>query len=151
MFGPPNGMPRDLDQRIDVMCGPYAPRFHALHRAMEEAHPAMPHHYLAFVAVVPELQGRGIGTALVQHRLRELDVAAMPAYLEATNRRNLALYVHLGFQPTGSPIPPAGQRAEAVPDVAARVGPPWPLTGVQLHCPATVCQSLGVPQPGWSS
>ncbi|SMD26070.1 GNAT family N-acetyltransferase [Kibdelosporangium aridum] len=117
VFGPPNGMPRDLDQRIDVMCGPYAPRFHALHRAMEEAHPAMPHHYLAFVAVLPELQGRGIGTALVQHRLRELDVAAMPAYLEATNRRNLALYVHLGFQPTGSPIP--------LPDNGPRLYPMW--------------------------
>ncbi|MCE7007135.1 amino acid permease [Kibdelosporangium philippinense] len=116
-FGPPHASPRDLDERIDIMCGPYAPRFHALHHAMEESHPTGPHQYLAFVGVLPELQGRGIGTALVQHRLRELDIAGMPAYLEATNRRNLALYVHLGFQPTGSPI--------ALPDNGPKLYPMW--------------------------
>ncbi|WP_415830290.1 GNAT family N-acetyltransferase [Kibdelosporangium persicum] len=117
VFGPPHASPRDWDQRIDVMCGPYAPRFHALHHAMDAAHPKAPHHYLAYVAVLPELQSRGIGTALVQHRLRELDIASMPAYLEATNRRNLALYVHLGFQPTGGPI--------ALPDNGPKLYPMW--------------------------
>nr|CEL21512.1 amino acid permease-associated region [Kibdelosporangium sp. MJ126-NF4] len=117
VFGPPNSAPRDIEQRVDIMCGPYAPRFHALGQAMTGAHPTMPHHYLAYVSVVPELQGRGIGTALVRHRLRELDIANVPAYLEATNRRNLALYVHLGFQPMGNPI--------ALPENGPRLYPMW--------------------------
>ncbi len=102
--GPPSAEPPDLARRLHAICGPYTERFLALHQAMGAAHPGQPHHYLAFVAVTPSQQGRGIGTALIRHRLQELEIAAMPAYLEATNRRNLALYVHLGFQPMGSPI-----------------------------------------------
>jgi amino acid transporter/ribosomal protein S18 acetylase RimI-like enzyme len=103
-YGPPNAEPADFARRLENICGPYTHRFMALHQAMEAAHPTMPHHYLAFVSVLPAVQSRGIGSALIQHRLRELDAAQMPAYLEATNRRNLALYVHLGFQPAGNPI-----------------------------------------------
>ncbi|TCO45839.1 GNAT family N-acetyltransferase [Actinocrispum wychmicini] len=117
VYGPPNSEPRDFAQRLRAICGPYTDRFFALHQAMDAAHPTMPHHYLAFVAVLPPEQNRGIGSALVQHRLRELDAAAVPAYLEATNRRNLALYVHLGFQPTGNPI--------VLPDDGPKLYPMW--------------------------
>lgn len=116
-YGPPNAEPGDIERRIEEICGPYAPRFHVLHQAMADAHPSMPHHYLAFAGVRPDLQGQGIGTAMIKHRLRELDEAGMPAYLEATNRRNLALYVHLGFQPTGNPI--------AMPDNGPKLYPMW--------------------------
>jgi amino acid transporter/GNAT superfamily N-acetyltransferase len=121
-YGPPNAEPGDVQRRLEAICGPYAPRFRALHQAMADAHPAVPHHYLAFVGVRPELQGQGIGTALVRHRLRELDEAGMPSYLEATNRRNLALYVHLGFRPTGSPI--------ALPDNGPKLYPMWRAASV---------------------
>jgi GNAT superfamily N-acetyltransferase len=117
VYGPPHAEPAEFLRRLYAICGPYTERFLALHQAMEAAHPTMPHHYLAFVSVQPAVQGRGIGTALIQHRLRELDAAAMPAYLEATNRRNLALYVHLGFQPTGNPI--------ALPDDGPKLYPMW--------------------------
>jgi GNAT superfamily N-acetyltransferase len=122
VYGPPNAEPQDFARRLQAICGPYTERFFALHQAMEAAHPTTPHHYLAFVSVLPSLQGQGIGTALVKHRLRELDSAALPAYLEATNRRNLALYVHLGFQPTGNPI--------VLPDDGPKLYPMWRPTSV---------------------
>ncbi|MEV4318855.1 amino acid permease [Actinocrispum sp. NPDC049592] len=115
--GPPRAEPPDFTRRLHAICGPYTERFLALHAAMDAAHPVRPHHYLAFVAVTPEQQGRGIGTALIRHRLQELENMAMPVYLEATNRRNLALYVHLGFQPMGTPI--------TLPDDGPRLYPMW--------------------------
>ncbi|MBP2319954.1 amino acid transporter/GNAT superfamily N-acetyltransferase [Kibdelosporangium banguiense] len=117
VFGPPHAEPSDVERRLRAICGPYASRFLALRQVMSEAHPVMPHHYLAFVGVRPEQQGMGIGTTLIQHRLRELDETGTPTYLEATNRRNLALYVHLGFQPTGNPI--------TLPDDGPRLYPMW--------------------------
>jgi GNAT superfamily N-acetyltransferase len=102
--GAPDTEPADFTAKLHALCGPYAARFATLHQAMEASHPTQGHHYLAFAAVVPHMQGRGIGTALITHRLQELDTVGLPSYLEATNRRNLALYVHLGFQPAGTPI-----------------------------------------------
>ncbi|MDG4825622.1 N-acetyltransferase [Asanoa sp. WMMD1127] len=55
------------------------------------------HAYLPFIAVHPEHQGAGVGAALLRHRLAELDAAGRPAYLEASNLRNAALYERLGF------------------------------------------------------
>lgn len=55
------------------------------------------HAYLPFIAVHPDHQGTGVGAALLRHRLAELDAAGRPAYLEASNLRNAALYERLGF------------------------------------------------------
>jgi amino acid transporter/GNAT superfamily N-acetyltransferase len=117
LYGPPNAEPRDIAARLRGICGRYTERFYALHQAMDAAHPTNPHQYLAYVSVLPEEQGKGMGTALIQHRLRELDASGQAAYLEATNRRNLALYVHLGFQPTGNPI--------VLPDDGPKLYPMW--------------------------
>jgi GNAT superfamily N-acetyltransferase len=54
------------------------------------------------MAVRPDHQGRGLGSALLANRLSELHRRGVPAYLEATNRRNLALYLHHGFTVTGT-------------------------------------------------
>ena len=56
------------------------------------------HAYLSFIAVHPDHQGTGVGTALLDHRLADLDAAGRPAYLEASTPRNAALYERLGFQ-----------------------------------------------------
>jgi GNAT superfamily N-acetyltransferase len=52
--------------------------------------------------VRPEFQSRGLGSALLAHRLTDLHRKGIPAYLEATNRRNLALYLHHGFTVIGT-------------------------------------------------
>src|SRR5690242_13384465 len=65
---------------------------------LDEMHPHEPHHYLGILGVSPELQGRGIGSALLQPVLDVCDRDAMPAYLEATTPRNRALYERHGFR-----------------------------------------------------
>ena len=65
---------------------------------MAKVHPHEPHHYLAFLAVRPGRQGHGLGTALLRDRLRRLDAAGAPAYLEASEPRSRALYVREGFR-----------------------------------------------------
>lgn len=60
--------------------------------------PAVPHWYLPLIGVEPAQQGRGIGSALLRPVLAECDRDGLPAYLEATNPRNVALYLRHGFE-----------------------------------------------------
>lgn len=66
--------------------------------ALEKEHPPLPEHwYLEVLGVVPELQGRGLGSVLLRRRLAQLDAEQLPAYLESSNSRNLTLYERHGF------------------------------------------------------
>lgn len=69
--------------------------------AMSACHPKGPHWYLPMIGVIPTLQRRGHGSALMRHALRFCDQTAMPAYLEATTRRSVAFYRKHGFQVSG--------------------------------------------------
>lgn len=96
-------------------------------RAMEERHLREPHFYIRAVGVRTALQGRGLGSALMQPTLERADSAGLPTYLEASSERSAALYKRLGFLhldvielPDGGPPvwrmrrPPAGApRTEA--------------------------------------
>lgn len=97
---PDNPVPAlHLGDLFEEACGPNYARFQKLDELMDQHHPHQrAHAYLAFVGVLPERQGRGIGTALLCHRLDELDRMRMPAYLEASTRRSCALYERLGFR-----------------------------------------------------
>jgi GNAT superfamily N-acetyltransferase len=65
---------------------------------LERNHPYEPDHlYLAFLGVVPDHQGTGIGSALLRSVLDRADREGTPAYLEATSARNRALYERHGF------------------------------------------------------
>jgi GNAT superfamily N-acetyltransferase len=57
-----------------------------------------PHHYVRDVGVVPEMQGRGLGAALLGPTLAAGDRDRIPVYLEASSERNAALYERLGFR-----------------------------------------------------
>ncbi len=66
---------------------------------VQKAHPRTePHFYLAFMGVLPEAQGKGLGTALLAATLARLDRAGLPAYLENSNQRNAGLYERYGFR-----------------------------------------------------
>jgi ribosomal protein S18 acetylase RimI-like enzyme len=80
-------------------------RFAILDDLMTGNHPHdRDHAYLAFLAVHPDHQGRGVGTALLRHRYTELDPAGRHAYLEASSERNARLYARLGFRHVGTPL-----------------------------------------------
>jgi GNAT superfamily N-acetyltransferase len=73
----------------------------ALISLMEHRHLREPHYYIPYVGVTPEAQGRGLGSALMRPTLERCDRERLPAYLEATSERNVALYLRLGFQHMG--------------------------------------------------
>jgi ribosomal protein S18 acetylase RimI-like enzyme len=65
---------------------------------LESHHPADLHYYLYMLAVRPEHQSQGLGSALLRTMLERCDREQMPAYLEASNPRNISLYQRHGFR-----------------------------------------------------
>ena len=65
---------------------------------MGRHHPHEPHWYLPLIGVDPLHQGRGLGSALLQHALRQCDRDHVPAYLESSNPANTPLYERHGFK-----------------------------------------------------
>jgi len=62
-----------------------------------ELRPIEPHWYLPWMGVLPEAQGMGVGSALLDAGLARADADGHPVYLEATSRRSAALYARHGF------------------------------------------------------
>jgi ribosomal protein S18 acetylase RimI-like enzyme len=91
--------PDDYAERLAAACGPWTERFRQLDATFDEHYPHEPHHHLAFLAIRPGHQGRGIGSALMDHH-HELypDVAG---YLEASDWRSRRLYLRHGFEDRG--------------------------------------------------
>ena len=93
--------PARLREAID----PGNERIELIGRLTAEIHPAgRAHEYLWMIGVTPQLQGAGIGTALVRPVLDRCDREGLPAYLEASNARSRALYERLGFELAGRPL-----------------------------------------------
>ena len=80
----------------------------AIVKAIGKMHPSEPHWYLAFACTRLDRQGHGIGTALIREGLKRCDEGGLPAYLEATSKRNRNLYERLGFRMSGRIDLPAG-------------------------------------------
>jgi GNAT superfamily N-acetyltransferase len=64
-------------------------------------HPGEPHMHLPLIGVGPASQGRGVGSELLRAMLEACDRDQVPAYLEATSPRNVALYRRHGFEALG--------------------------------------------------
>jgi GNAT superfamily N-acetyltransferase len=69
---------------------------------MDKFHPEEPCWYLPLIGVDPIFQGRGYGSALLRYALEHVDRSGVPAYLEASNPRNISLYERHGFEVLGS-------------------------------------------------
>ncbi|QES43765.1 MULTISPECIES: GNAT family N-acetyltransferase [Streptomyces] len=104
--------PALLRQAVD----PGNERVEVIGRLTEEIHPTdRAHEYLHLIAVRPDRQGEGLGTALVTAVLDRCDRDGLHAYLEASNARSRDLYARLGFTFMGTTLD--------LPD-----GPPmWPM------------------------
>ena len=66
--------------------------------AWERPHPERPHAHFGPFGVLPELQGRGIGSLVLSEYTRRLDAAGEDSYLEADKPENVALYGRFGFE-----------------------------------------------------
>jgi len=69
---------------------------------MGRYHPIEPHWYLPLMGVDPSQQGKGFGSALLQHTLMQFDRNNKIAYLESSNPRNIPLYKRHGFELLGT-------------------------------------------------
>jgi GNAT superfamily N-acetyltransferase len=83
--------------RLARLSGRWLPRTLKTLSYMESQFPEAPHWHLPFLGVVPEAQGEGIGSALMQPILDRADRERMPAYLEASTERSRALYLRHEF------------------------------------------------------
>jgi GNAT superfamily N-acetyltransferase len=103
--------PQDYERRLKEVAGDAFERACQLDAALDTNHPLEPHHYLAFLAVRPGSQRRGVGSALLDRHHARLDQAGLPAYLEANHPRNRDLYLRHGYRvrsvielPDGPPL-----------------------------------------------
>jgi ribosomal protein S18 acetylase RimI-like enzyme len=72
-------------------------RWTRLYRMLDACHPKEPHCYLSLIAIHPALQRNGIGRALLQAWLRDVDARAMASYLETDRCELLGFYQAAGF------------------------------------------------------
>jgi GNAT superfamily N-acetyltransferase len=98
--------PADYDSRLAAVTGPFIDRFIAFDTALDRRHPVgVRYHHLAMLAVRPDRQGEGIGTALLRSYHEQLDQQVWaPAYLEAADQRTRRLYLRHGYADHGPPI-----------------------------------------------
>jgi GNAT superfamily N-acetyltransferase len=95
----PAGPPEGYHDRLAAVTGPWADRFRAFDRELDRRHPAgFAHHHLAILAVRPDRQGQGLGTALLRAHHAALDRDGIPAYLEAADMRSRRLYRAEGYE-----------------------------------------------------
>jgi ribosomal protein S18 acetylase RimI-like enzyme len=74
-----------------------------------------PHWYLSVLGVEPALQGRGLGSRLLQPILDHLDAEGLPAYLETALARNVQFYRRHGFEVGAEAAgPPSGMMVWAM-------------------------------------
>lgn len=98
--------PVDYGERLAAATRPWTERFRAFDHVLARHHPiGIAHHHLAILAVRPDRQGQGIGSALLCTHHAALDhQAGMPAYLEASDLRTRRLYLAHGYRDHGPPI-----------------------------------------------
>jgi ribosomal protein S18 acetylase RimI-like enzyme len=69
---------------------------------MGSYHPHEPHWYLPLIGVDPARQGKGLGSAMLQHALARCDRDHVLAYLESSSPANIPLYRRHGFEVLGT-------------------------------------------------
>lgn len=98
-----------LEPMLTSLLGSGASRVLAALDAFDAAHPHdEPHYYLSLLGTDPAHYGNGYGLGLLADNLRLIDAEGLPAYLEASNPANVALYARYGFRQIDSFTLPGG-------------------------------------------
>lgn len=104
LWAPPASQPfseEELDhlgEQLAVSLGDDAAKAAELDATLEEHHPEEPAFFLQFMGVIPEQQGRGLGSRLLETVLERCDAEGTPALLDATSPDNRRLYERHGFE-----------------------------------------------------
>jgi ribosomal protein S18 acetylase RimI-like enzyme len=102
----PGGLPRSHGQEFVRSLRALAMIAHCKHRSralrllteVERRHPHDAHWYLSILATDPTVQGRGLGTALLDPVLRRCDKEGLLAYTETQKQENVSWYRRAGFE-----------------------------------------------------
>lgn len=104
----PEGDCAGYEARLAEVAGTRVDRFRAFDAQLERHHPTGERHdHLAILAVHPKLQGRGIGSTLLEthHRVLAHREEPLAAYVEAAGIDSRRLYARHGYQDLPKPIP----------------------------------------------
>jgi len=107
MIGASVWLPHDVDtsiyDEIDKVVGVNAPQFRAVSDRSHDSEPPMePFYQLVGFGVLREVQGMGVGGALLKYQLDKLDEIGIATYLEAsTPYTGGGVYGRFGYQPVG--------------------------------------------------
>jgi len=66
--------------------------------AWDSRDPQEDHWHLGPIGVLPEYQGKGIGSILLTRFCREVDACGSPAYLETDREKSVGIYRKFGFE-----------------------------------------------------
>jgi GNAT superfamily N-acetyltransferase len=98
-----SSQPADYAARLTAVTGQWAERFKTFDTVLDRHHPSgVAYHHLAILAVHPDRQGEGIGSALLRAYNQVLDREPDAlTYLEAAGLRSRQLYRRHGYLPSG--------------------------------------------------
>ena len=89
------------------LVGRWFPRFERLAEMLAEVHATVadvPHDRLTVLAVHPDRQRRGVGSALLAAHHAYLDGIGRPAYLDAAGPELVGFYARFGYVEVGDPV-----------------------------------------------
>jgi predicted GNAT family N-acyltransferase len=105
VWSPPPIAPLDEDHSLEEAFARFSPglqqRFFAFLTTLFSARDQVvqqPYWSLAPIAILPEEQGKGIASALIRKKLRQIDASRAPCFLGTQDKPNLAIYARYGFQ-----------------------------------------------------
>jgi GNAT superfamily N-acetyltransferase len=64
----------------------------------DHLHPKVSHYYLEYIGVIPDEQGKGYGTCVLEYLASQADERGVGCYLENANPRNVPFYKQCGYQ-----------------------------------------------------
>ena len=97
--------PASYTGQLAAITGSFLDRFLAFDQELDSHHPAGTfHHHMAILGVLPDRQGQGTGTALLEAHHATLDELGIPAYLEASDQHTRRIYLHHHYSDQGNPI-----------------------------------------------
>ena len=91
----------EVEAKIAQLHGDRFDRVMAAHEQLSELPIPDGAWLLATIGTTPQSRGNGLGTALLEHGLAELDRAGHSCWLDTSTERNLPLYQRFGFTVAG--------------------------------------------------